>query len=145
LFPGLAMALPPVNYVLDIPLVDFRADNGPLEIWPQGTHLVPDNGVIPKEGALGGTDARQAPNQIFAETLQPTAVIMPAGSFLVRDARVWHRGTPNRSSEKRSMLALVFSRSWYRPDTLPMAMSVRDGLAEPVKRLFRTVRTTEIG
>jgi ectoine hydroxylase-related dioxygenase (phytanoyl-CoA dioxygenase family) len=142
-FPGLAVTLPPVNYVLDIPLVDFRPDNGPLEIWPQGTHLVPDNGVIPEEGARGGPEARQAPNQVLAEALEPTAVIIPAGSFLVRDARVWHRGTPNRSAEKRSMLALVFSRSWYRPDTLPMARSVRDSLRDPVKQLFRTVRTCD--
>jgi ectoine hydroxylase-related dioxygenase (phytanoyl-CoA dioxygenase family) len=141
LFPGLAIALPPVNYVLDIPLVDFGLDNGPLEMWPQGTHLVPDIGVIPTEGARGGPEARRAPNQLFVETLEPMVVTIPAGSFLVRDTRVWHRGTPNRSPEKRSMLALVFSRSWYRADTLPMAKSVRDNLAEPVKRLFRTVCT----
>jgi ectoine hydroxylase-related dioxygenase (phytanoyl-CoA dioxygenase family) len=143
LFPGLAVTLPPVNYVLDIPLVDFRPDNGPLEMWPQGTHLVPDSGMIPKEGARGGTDARQAPNQLYAESLGPMVLTIPAGSFLLRDTRLWHRGTPNRSTEKRSMLALVFSRPWYRPDTLPLASSVRESLPEPLQRLFRTVCTCE--
>jgi ectoine hydroxylase-related dioxygenase (phytanoyl-CoA dioxygenase family) len=143
IFPGLAITLPPVNYVLDIPLVDFREDNGPLEMWPQGTHLIPDNGVIPREGARGPSEARMAPNQLFAESLQPTVVTIPAGSFLVRDTRVWHRGTPNRSTERRSMLALVFSRSWYRPDTLPMARVVRESLTEPVSKLFRTVGTCD--
>jgi ectoine hydroxylase-related dioxygenase (phytanoyl-CoA dioxygenase family) len=137
LFPNLGIALPPANYVVDIPLVDFRPDNGPLEMWPQGTHLVGDSGVIPLQGARGGPEVRQAPDQLFAESLEPTMVTMPAGSFLVRDTRVWHRGTPNRSSTRRSMLALVFSRSWYRADMLPMAKSARDGLTEPVKSLFR--------
>lgn len=85
------------------------------------------------------------PNQVFAEGLEPQALITPAGSVLVRDARMWHRGTPNRSTEKRSMLAMVFSRSWYRPDTLPMARSVRDSLPDALKTLFRTVRTSDNG
>ncbi|HXW79314.1 MAG TPA: phytanoyl-CoA dioxygenase family protein [Acidimicrobiales bacterium] len=143
LFPGLAITLPPVNYVLDIPLVDFGLDNGPLEMWPQGTHLVPDNGVIPKEGARGGQEARQGLDQLFAESLGPMALTMPAGSFLIRDTRLWHRGTPNRTTEKRSMLAMVFSRSWYRPDMLPMSRSVYDSLTEPVKSLFRTAHVCD--
>jgi ectoine hydroxylase-related dioxygenase (phytanoyl-CoA dioxygenase family) len=139
-FPGLGITLPPVNFVLDIPLVDFTTDNGPLEVWLQGTHVMPDNGVIPRERAQAGRDARHAPNQRFIESLEPTVVTIPAGSFLLRDARVWHRGTPNRSAEKRSMLAMVFSRSWYRPDTLPMSHDVHESLAGPVKSLFRTAR-----
>jgi len=138
LFPGLAITLPPVNFVLDIPLVDFTLENGPLEIWPQGTHLVPDNGAVPTEGARGGAGTRQSPNQAFAGSLGATPLTMPAGSFLLRDTRMWHRGSPNRTPERRPMLALVYSRSWYRPDMLPMARSVRENLAEPVKSLFRT-------
>jgi ectoine hydroxylase-related dioxygenase (phytanoyl-CoA dioxygenase family) len=145
LFPGLAITLPPVNYVLDIPLVDFGVDNGPLEMWPRGTHLVADNGVIPQEGARGGQDARQGPDQLFAESLEPMVLTIPAGSFLIRDTRLWHRGTPNRTTEKRSMLAMVFSRSWYRPDMLPMARSVRESLSEPVKSLFRTAHICDHG
>ncbi len=145
LFPGLAVTLPPVNYVLDIPLVDFDADNGPLEMWPQGTHLLPDNGVIPKESVRGGPEVRQTPDQRFAEAFASTVLTIPAGSFLVRDTRMWHRGTPNRTTEKRSMLALVFSRSWYRPDMLPMTPSVRNALPEPVKSLFRTAFVCDHG
>jgi ectoine hydroxylase-related dioxygenase (phytanoyl-CoA dioxygenase family) len=143
LFPGLAITLPPVNYVLDIPLVDFSSENGPLEMWPQGTHLVPDNGVIPREGARAGQEARQGPDQLFAESLEPMVLTIPAGSFLIRDTRLWHRGTPNRTTEKRAMLAMVFSRSWYRPDMLPMSRSVYEGLTEPVKSLFRTAHLCE--
>src|SRR5438552_5399737 len=38
LFPETAMVMPPYSIVVNIPLVDFREDNGPLEIWPGGTH-----------------------------------------------------------------------------------------------------------
>jgi hypothetical protein len=41
LFPGVPVTVPPFMYELNIPLVDFREDNGPLEIWPR-THLVTD-------------------------------------------------------------------------------------------------------
>ena len=43
------------------------------------------------------------------------------------------------------MLALVFSRSWYRPDILPMTPSVRNALPEPVKSLFRTAFVCDHG
>ncbi|HLI02187.1 MAG TPA: phytanoyl-CoA dioxygenase family protein [Acidimicrobiales bacterium] len=145
LFPGLGVTLPPWSIVLDIPLVDFRADNGPLDIWAQGTHLIPDTGLLPTEPAEGGPEARRSPIQRYAEELGPTPLLLPAGSLLVRDTRTWHRGTPNRSTERRSMLALVYSRPWNVIHTLPMAASVRGGLVEPVRGLFRNVFVEEAG
>jgi hypothetical protein len=32
----------------------------------------------------------------------------------VRDLRMWHRGTPNRSHGTRPHLAVVYTRPWYR-------------------------------
>jgi ectoine hydroxylase-related dioxygenase (phytanoyl-CoA dioxygenase family) len=40
LFPESDVIVPPFALVLNIPLVDFREDNGPLEIWPGGTHRI---------------------------------------------------------------------------------------------------------
>ena len=34
------IALPGYAYVVDVPLVDFREDNGPLEMWGGATHLI---------------------------------------------------------------------------------------------------------
>ena len=45
LFPGVPVTVPPYMYELNIPLVDFRPDNGPVEIWP-GTHLVTDFSLL---------------------------------------------------------------------------------------------------
>lgn len=97
LFPGLPVSLPGYAYVLNIPLVEFRLDNGPLEIWPYGSHLV------------NSVDA-----QVGTAQYPPQQVLVPPGSFLVRDTRMWHRGTPNRSEEMRPNFATVYSRSWYR-------------------------------
>ena len=41
LFPGVPVTVPPYMYELNVPLVDFRDDNGPVEVWPR-THLVSD-------------------------------------------------------------------------------------------------------
>ena len=45
LFPGVPVTVPPFMYELNIPLVDFRPDNGPVEVWP-GTHLVTDFSLL---------------------------------------------------------------------------------------------------
>jgi hypothetical protein len=41
LFPGAAFSLPVYSLVVNFPLIDFTSENGPLEIWPGGTHLAP--------------------------------------------------------------------------------------------------------
>lgn len=97
LFAEAAVALPGYAYVLNVPLVDFRLDNGPLEIWPNGSHM------------LTGVRAADGTRHYPAEQ-----VLMPAGSMLVRDTRMWHRGTPNNSGGMRPNLAVVYTRPWYR-------------------------------
>jgi ectoine hydroxylase-related dioxygenase (phytanoyl-CoA dioxygenase family) len=115
---------------VNFPLVDFREDNGPLEIWPNGTHLMA--GVDTVEGA---------------SDREPEQVLMPAGSVLVRDTRVWHRGSPNRSDAPRPNLALVYNRSWYRfegeaghtpPAVSPAAYA---SLSAEAQRAFRFAAT----
>src|SRR5215475_4961025 len=120
LFPGLGVGLPPFSYVLDIPLVDFTEENGPVELWPYGTHMVPDSGSLPRERAQAGPPARTTQSQRLAEAMGGQPLLVPAGSLVLRDVRLWHRGTPNRSGQRRSMLALVYSRSWMVSHTLPI-------------------------
>lgn len=124
LFPETTPVLPPYSVVLNVPLVDFREDNGPLEIWPGGTH----HHVAP---------AAEIPR--LAATMHSQRVLMPAGSLLIRDSRMWHRGTPNRSNEPRPNLALVYSRSWLKLQRPPIAIPRRayDSLSERAQKLFR--------
>src|SRR5579863_6124469 len=98
LFPEASLSLPCYGLVLNVPLVDVTAENGPMEAWPGGTHLWPGGGDM---AALAGV-------------MPHGPLLMNAGSVLIRDLRMWHRGTPNRSQRSRPNLALVYTRPWYR-------------------------------
>jgi hypothetical protein len=68
------------------------------------------------------------------------SALMPAGSLLIRDMRMWHRGTPNRSNEPRPNMALIYSRFWLRESNYPQIGIPREtyaSLSERAKRLFR--------
>jgi ectoine hydroxylase-related dioxygenase (phytanoyl-CoA dioxygenase family) len=156
LFPGVPVTMPPYMFELNIPLVDFREDNGPIEVWPR-THLLSDfpllkqqrdelqagNGEITVTTASGrpvsvlASEHRHSDVQDFAAGLPGQKVLMPAGSFLVRDPRMWHRGTPNRSSAARPMLSLAYGRSWYRFNAVSVHRDVFDAWPERVRELFR--------
>lgn len=156
LFPGVPVTVPPYMFELNIPLVDFREDNGPIEVWPR-THLLSDfpllkqqrdelqagNGEIKVTTASGrpvsvlASEHRHSDVQDFAAGLPGQKVLMPAGSFLVRDPRMWHRGTPNRSSAARPMLSLAYGRSWYRFNAVSVHRDVFDAWPERVRELFR--------
>jgi hypothetical protein len=123
LFPETQLSLPAYGLVLNVPLVDCSEENGSLEFWPGGTHLFPACSDVERLAAL----------------LPSRRANLPAGSLLLRDLRMWHRGTPNRSAAPRPHLALVYVRPWYRfeqelPRLTPAAL---EGLSERARRLLR--------
>lgn len=113
LFPGWSTSPPPYAIALNIPLVDVDEANGPLELFP-GPHQP-------------GPDA------------EPVRCTLPAGSILLRDTRVWHRGSPNVGAAPRPMLALLYTRPWYRfvLDRPALTAEAYDALPDPGRRLFR--------
>ena len=113
LFPKWSPRPPPYCLALNVPLVDVDEHNGPLE-WFDG-HDEP------------------------APATRPNRFTGPAGSMLLRDTRVWHRGSPNTGDSPRPMLALLYTRSWYRfPLDRPMIdRSVYEALPDRGRRLFR--------
>ncbi|MCZ7646582.1 MAG: phytanoyl-CoA dioxygenase family protein [Planctomycetota bacterium] len=129
LFPESDLVVPAYGLVLNVNLVDFREENGPLEIWPGGTHRMPPNAELKK----------------LAPLMQSRKVLMPAGSVLLRDLRAWHRGTPNRSNEPRPNLALIYARSWLKTHYPPIAIpkAAYAGLSERARKLFRLERIEE--
>lgn len=124
LFPNSNTVVPAYALVLNIPLVDFTPDNGPLEVWPGGTHY----STLPP-----GEIQKLAPN------MHAESVLMPAGSLLIRDGRMWHRGTPNRANAPRPNLALVYSYPWlasgYKPIGIPA--DTYEQLSPRAQKLFR--------
>ncbi|MDN4076012.1 phytanoyl-CoA dioxygenase family protein [Fictibacillus terranigra] len=135
LFPELSVPLPSFSLVLNIPLVDTTEENGPLEIWPGGTHLHGDWAV---HDTLNGSVNPHLHIVRAAEHMHSEKVIMPAGSIVIRDIRMWHRGTPNRSNERRTNIALIYNRSWYcYGSSIQIPQETYDQLSQKEKELFR--------
>ena len=128
LFPETPLSLPTYGVAVNAPLVDCSEENGSLEFWPGGTHLMPGQADL----------VRLAPH------MQSQRANLKAGSILVRDLRMWHRGTPNRSSASRPHLALVYTRPWYRfeQEVPTLTREAFEALSERAKRLLRYARVT---
>jgi ectoine hydroxylase-related dioxygenase (phytanoyl-CoA dioxygenase family) len=121
--------LPISQLVVNIPLVDVHANNGPMEIWPGGTHLLPDN--------MYGPNAFD--KNKLAPHMQSLKVFMPAGSIVIRDIRMWHRGTPNKSNQPRPNIAMIYSLGKGSPGqgSIQIPQDTYDKLSERAKRLLR--------
>jgi ectoine hydroxylase-related dioxygenase (phytanoyl-CoA dioxygenase family) len=92
--------------VVNIPLIDFTDDNGPIEMWP-GTHR--RDPFAPADRFE--FDTPPLPNDRIKELVEKIPVkrgVMRAGSILVRDQRLLHRGSENTSTVIRPMLSLLY-------------------------------------
>ena len=107
LWPDLQMAHPPARLVVNVALGDTTAENGAIELWP-GTHLDTSMAI--------GNDTKVPKEQVVARRAVrgPVRGSTSKGSMLIRDMRLWHRGTPNRSAGTRFMSAMIHSVAWYR-------------------------------
>jgi len=115
------------SLVLHIPMCDFTELNGATEFYPGGTHMNPDH--IFKNGKL---------IQRLGEVMHYQAAIMPKGSFLIRDKKVWHRGCPNRSDKPRGLFTFIYQRAWDATSgRMPIPKDVYDRLPERSQRLLR--------
>ncbi|SFL56229.1 Phytanoyl-CoA dioxygenase (PhyH) [Paenibacillus sp. 1_12] len=120
---------PTHSLVLHVPMVDFTEQNGATEFWPGGTHLSPDH-VIRR-------DNREMLRKI-AEAMHFERAIMPKGSFLIRDKRLWHRGCPNKSDKPRGMFTIIYQRSWDATSArMPIPRDVFDSLPPRSQYLLR--------
>ena len=113
LFPEWDSRPPMYCVALNVPLVDVDEQNGPLE-W------------------FAGHD-RPGPEA------EPQRFTAPAGTVLLRDTRVWHRGSPNVGHGPRPMLSLLYTRDWYRFVLARPTIDRRvyERLPDPGSRLFR--------
>ena len=129
-FPESDVVLPTAGLAVNFPLVDVTENNGPMEAWPN-THKMSEKAFAAKPEL-----------QEAARHVTPARMLTPRGSVLIRDVRMWHRGTPNHSNQMRPNLALVYGRSWwdgayYPQETLGITRAAYDGLSERAKKLVR--------
>ena len=101
----------PFAYVINVPLITMTPENGSTEVW-LGTHT--DSGLHVQEGLHG----ERASGRIKSDVLErrrairpPCQPVVPKGSIVVRDLRLWHAGIGNQTDEVRVMLAM----SMYLP------------------------------
>ena len=99
LWPNLNPSHPAASVVVNIPMIDVTEERGAIELWP-GTHLVGD---VPLDEVAEEAQRKVRP---------PVRGITEKGDILMRDMRLWHRGTPNLSNKHRHMIALVHYASW---------------------------------
>jgi ectoine hydroxylase-related dioxygenase (phytanoyl-CoA dioxygenase family) len=137
-WPGLTEAHPPARLTVNIPLTKVDAAGGAIELWP-GTHrdtrlcqysATPEEGVsralqYVRAAKRAGVDRRvnrrvglTVPEELLRERRAqrpPVRATTEAGSLIIRDPRLWHRGMPNESDRCRFMLAITYDPVWRRP------------------------------
>lgn len=119
--PGIPV--PPFELTMSFPLVDVTEELGPMELWP-GTNWVPNPQMMEQ----------------VASGMRSYKAIAPEGSILIRDLRTWHRGTPNRGNQPRTLMGVAYTRPWFRyytsqPINIPAA--TWETLSERERRLLR--------
>ncbi|WP_165822565.1 phytanoyl-CoA dioxygenase family protein [Paenibacillus montanisoli] len=121
--------LPITHLVVNYPLVDVTEENGPMEVWPGGTHLHPDRYY----------NTKTVDKSVLAEHMLSFKALMPAGSIMIRDDRMWHRGTPNRSDQPRPNIALIYTSAPNAPQQggIQIPQETYDGLSDKAKSLLR--------
>ncbi|MBM3216054.1 phytanoyl-CoA dioxygenase family protein [Candidatus Poribacteria bacterium] len=105
LWKGMTVGHPPAQLVVNVVVEDVTERNGSVELWP-GTHLIPEVGR--------GDDIKVDPITLEARrrAAPPVRGNLAKGDMLLRDIRLWHGGTPNRSDRPRQMIALIYTIGW---------------------------------
>ncbi len=104
----------PFGLNVNIPIMHCGLHNGPLEVWPGGSHLWYGEKFF-RYGVLPFTqDGENPPAESFMGYIPSKKVELFPGDLLIRDPGMWHRGTPNPTDEPRTMLTQsFFRRSFY--------------------------------
>jgi len=111
---------------VNFPTTDLTWENGPIRQIPGSQRSTESIPTLVDE-----------PASMKHSTLCP----VPAGSAIIRDNRAWHGGTPNLSSDVRSMPNIEYYAPWFRSEGINRCMPYElwAGLSEHGKRVCRYV------
>lgn len=102
------------GYLVNIPLMHCGIHNGPLEVWPGGSHLWNNEQFARFNLRPFVQDGENPEIENLARYLPSKKIELKPGEVLIRDPGMWHRGTPNSTDEPRIMLtAGYFRRKYY--------------------------------
>jgi ectoine hydroxylase-related dioxygenase (phytanoyl-CoA dioxygenase family) len=127
--------------VVNIALMHCGLHNGPIEIWPGGSHLW-------RSEMFGRFNVQpfvqDEPNpvmEVLASHIPSKLVELQPGDLMIRDPGMLHRGTPNPTDQPRTMLtAGYFRNDYYYPygDVLHnLDEELYEDLEPSVQQLFR--------
>lgn len=106
----------PFALVVNVPLITMCPENGSTEVW-LGTHT--GTGLHHQEGLHGDRASGRIKQDLLESRRKispPIQPVVPKGSIVVRDLRLWHGGMPNMSNDVRVMLAFSM---WFAKDEVP--------------------------
>jgi ectoine hydroxylase-related dioxygenase (phytanoyl-CoA dioxygenase family) len=125
--------------IVNVPLVHCGLHNGPLEVWPGGSHLWRRDLFAKYEMKPFGQDVRHPELEAFAERIPSRQLELAPGDILLRDPGMLHRGTPNPTLEPRVMLTLGYFRAGYvykfGDPKYNLDTEIFDGLSAEVQKL----------
>jgi ectoine hydroxylase-related dioxygenase (phytanoyl-CoA dioxygenase family) len=107
---GAGGAPEPRAYIVNVPLTRCSRRNGPLEVWPVGSHLWSPE-VLLRHGISDELqDGSNPALEKLARRIPSERLLISPGSLLVRDPGMLHRGTPNLTRGPRTMLTVCYLR-----------------------------------
>jgi ectoine hydroxylase-related dioxygenase (phytanoyl-CoA dioxygenase family) len=99
--------------LVNIPLTHCGLHNGPIEVWPGGSHLWRGE-MFRKFNVQPFIQDDPNPDvELFASFIPSTLIELRPGDLMIRDPGMLHRGTPNPTDEPRTMLTAGYFRSDY--------------------------------
>src|SRR5262249_38615118 len=113
---GAGGAREPVAYIVNVPLSRNTQRNGPLEVWPNGSHLWSAE-MLRRPGVADDIQDGEKPELLELAGRPPSErLLLEPGSLLIRTPGMLHRGTPTRPRRPRSMLTVCYLRRDYDHD-----------------------------
>lgn len=131
------------SFIVNIPLGVCGLHNGPLEVWPGGSHLWRNELLRRLQVNDDVQDGRNPEFEWFATLFPSRKVELFPGDVLIRDPGLMHRGTVNESDQPRSMLTISYFREGFTHDygnpEHNLDRELWEALEPRMKRLFAYV------
>jgi len=133
-------ATTPCAYFVNVPLTLCGLENGPIEVWPTGTHLWQADVFDRYRLADDIQDDENQDMEEFASFFPSRKLVLEPGSILIRNPGMLHRGTPNLSEIPRTMLTICYLRRGhsheYGDTRFNFDGALYERLSPAVKRVF---------
>jgi len=98
--------------IVNIPIMHCGLHNGPIEVWPGGSHLWRSEKFSKFNLHPFIQDDINPAVEAFASHILSKQIELQPGELLIRDPGMWHCGTPNPTDEPRTML----TNGYFRKD-----------------------------